>query len=216
VTLRLSETTGDGYAESSRPIADLIQDAVKRRASDQKPAIVWIFDPEDEKSAKALEAKVFCDEKIGLALKQFICLKGDVESIPDERLMKKMRKKTPFFYFYDPAGKLFGELKGKRATSRSGFTALVQKLWDVSYEMKLRVYAKKMSDLLDRIDKLEGEKAKLDRKMASAASNPRKFKALQREEAKLKAKENKLLEDEQKILEACKLRDEFKKETAQK
>jgi hypothetical protein len=189
---------------------------VKRRASDQKPAIVWIFDPLDDSTHEALNAKIFCDEKIGLALKQFICLKGDVESIPDEKQMKKMQRKTPLFYFYDPAGKLFSNLSGKRATSRSGVSSQIEKLWGVCYEMKLRDYARKMSDLLDRLDKLESKKKQLEQKMAKAASKPSKFKALQREEAKLKAQEEKLLESEQKILEACKLRDTFRKETAQK
>lgn len=189
---------------------------MKRRAQEKKPVVVWIYDSEDEKTNANLESKVFYDEKVGLALKQFVCLKGDVESIPDEKLMKKTRRKAPMIYFFDPAGKPFDTLTGKRATSRSGFTSRLEKLWDLSYDMKLRVYAKKMSALLDQMDKLEEKKRQIESKMARAAANPGKFSALKKQEEKLKAEEAKLLDAEQKILEACKLRPEFDKETAQK
>ena len=215
-TLRLSETTSDGYVDSGKPLDDLILQAVKRRAGENKPVVVWIYDPENDKVNQGLESKVFYDEKVGLALKQFVCLKGDVETIPDERLMKKTRRKTPIFYFFDPAGKPFDTLTGKRATSRSGFTSRLEKLWELSYDMKLRVYAKKMSSLLDRMDKLAEKRKQLESKMARAASSPSKYAGLQKQEEKLKKAEAKLLDEEQKIFDACKLRPEYQKETAQK
>jgi hypothetical protein len=208
-TLRLAEATEGGYAETTVPIDELIADAVKRHLGERKPIVVYICDEEDEKTAKALDSKVFCDEKVGLALKRFVCLKGAIQTIPDDRMMAQMAKKTPIFHFYDPAGNHFNTLSGRKATSKSGFSSRVGKLWDLSFTMRLKDYTKRMGKVLDRIDKLEAEKERLSAKMERAADNPGKLKGLQREEEALTKLEEELQKDEQEILETCALKKEF-------
>ena len=57
-TLRLSETTPDGYVESMQQLDEFIQRAVKSRSGEKKPVLVWIFDPEDDKTNDNLDSKM--------------------------------------------------------------------------------------------------------------------------------------------------------------
>ena len=206
--LRMTAIT-EGYADSAQPLDDVIKAAVEKETSAKKPIVIWLCDAEDDKTNDALEAKIFRDEKIALAMKRFTCLKGEIQTIPDERQMDKILRKSPIFYFYDPGGNCFSRLEGRRATSRSGFSGRVEKLWNISFEMRLKDYTKKMGHILDQMDRLEGEKQRLTAKMDRAADNAPKLKRLQREETKLKEREALIQKDEQDVLDALKIRAEF-------
>ncbi len=142
-------------------------------------------------------------------MKRFVCLKGSIQSIPDERLATKIARQTPVFYFYDPAGKGLKQLKGKRATSTSAFSACVAKLWDASYVMRLKTYTKKMGQVLDQIDKVEAAKQRLSDKMDRAADKPAKLKQLQKEEKALAAQEKLVQEQEEALLQKACVKPEF-------
>ena len=208
-TLRLAEST-PGYAATAKPLDEIIQAAVSARATVRKPILIWICDAEDEKGNDQLEKKIFNDEKVGLSLKRFICLRGEIQTLPDDKQAQKLFRKAPLFYFYDPAGKAFGKpLYGKRATSKSGFCRQLEKLWNVSFEMKLKDYSKQMGKILDKMDKLEAEKSRLTDKMDRAADNPRKLAVLKKEEDKLQAEEDKITAEEKEIVDAVALKDEY-------
>ncbi len=216
--LLLSQTVADGYGVASRPIDQLLRDVVASR-KENLPAVIWIYDLADEKKNSALETKIFTDLKVGIALKRFACLKGNIDTIPNEKLANDLRKRAPVFYFYDPAGKSFTQLMGKKAASRSRFYGVVEKLWAASFQVKLRDFSGKMTKILDRIDKVEKEKALLAAKKSRAEGKPGKLRTIARDEEKLKKEEEKVLEDEQKLLADCRLRDEYASgapETAQK
>lgn len=171
--------------------------------------MIFICDEEDEKAERALESKIFSNEKIGVAMKRFTCLKGSIQSIPDERLALKIARQTPVFYFYDPAGKPMKVLKGKRATSTSAFSAQVSKLWDSSYKMKLKAYCKRMGQILDLLDKHASETDRLQDKMDRAADKPGKLAQLRKEKDELAKDEQKIQEMEQELLKASPLKAEF-------
>lgn len=199
---------GEGYAEAARPLEALLHDFVASR-KDNLPVVVWIYDLEDEKGNSRLEAKIFNDLKVGIALKRFVCLKGNLDTIPDENLAKKLQRNAPYFYFFDPAGEQFAELSGKSASSRSRFYGTIEKLWTTSFDVKLRDFTSKMSKILDRIDRVEKEKEQLAAKKARAEGNPRKLRSIAQDEQELKKEEEAVLEDEQKLLADCRLREEF-------
>jgi hypothetical protein len=205
----LTQTTADGYAASSGPIEGLIHDAIQTHSKEILPIVVWIYDLEDEKGNRALETKVFNDMKIGLAMKRFVCLKANIDSLADARTANKLQKRAPIFYLYDPAAKLFVTMEGKKASSRSRFYSAVERLWKTSFEMKLKDFTKKMTKILDAIDKIEKQKDLLSAKKARAAGKPAKLGALNREERKLKEQEKKVQADEASILESCKRKPEF-------
>ena len=206
--LRLAQSAAEGYGETARPIDQLLQSVVAAR-KDVLPTVVWIYDLEDDKVNRALETKIFQDLKVGLALKRFTCLKGNIETIPDENLAAQLRKQAPVFYFFDPAAKSFAVLKGKKGASRSRFYKTVEKLWSASFQVKLRDFAKKMTKILDRIDKVEKKKTLLEAKISRAEGKPGKLRGLKREKDKLKDEEDEILEDEQELLADCKVKDEF-------
>ena len=182
---------------------------MKSHLGEHKPIVIFISDEEDESTERALEGKIFCNEKIGVAMKRFVCLRGSVQSIPDGRLAEKMARQTPIFYFYDPAGKPVKELKGKRATSTSAFSAVVSKLWDLSYELKLKAYSKQMGQILDEMDKVESAKARLTDQMDRAADKPAKLRQLQQEQDELAKQEQRVQEMEAELLKSCTLKPEF-------
>lgn len=208
-TLRLAETTGEGYAETARPIDDLIDAAVHRELSTKKPVVVWIYDVEDDKTNSNLEGSIFNDEKTALALKQFHCLKGEIQTMPDSREVEKLKRMAPIFYFYDPSGGRLDTLTGRRATSRSGVTSRIEKLWDLAYEVSLKKYARDMARILDEMEKIDNKRARLLDQIDRAADNPRKLAGLKREEDELKKQEESVLAEEREVLAGVALKTDW-------
>jgi DNA repair exonuclease SbcCD ATPase subunit len=206
----------EGYAKVAPPLEEVLRDAVGGTAREPLPTVVWIYDLEDEKGNAALETKIFQDEKVGLTLKRFHCLKANLDSLPDGHTARKLKRRTPIFFFYDPAGQPVAALEGKRAESRSRFSKEMEELWKASFEMRHRDYLGKMGDILDDIDKLETKKALLEAKIARAAGNARKLAKLDREKQQLDKQEKKILEAEQEVHDACRAREAFRPEAAQK
>ncbi len=209
-TLRLAEPGRDGYGETARPVEEVIEAAVARRLSSRRPTLVWILDGEDDRKNDLLEKKLFSGESVGLALKRFTCLLGDVQTIPDERRAARLARRLPLLYFYDPGGKLFARLSGRRAASRAAVSGRIGKLWNLSFEMSLKTYTKRMSSILDRLDRVEGKKLLLAAKKERAAGDPAKLGKLEKEERKIRAEEEKVLREERELLSACRLRAEFR------
>ena len=123
-----------------------------------------------------------------------------------------MKAIAPVIRFYDPAGSQVHEMKGKRATSRSTFTTRVERLWDLSFAVRLKEYARDMGDVLDEMEKVDGDKSRLADQMERAADNPRKLAALQKELDELKAREEAVLAAEREVLAGVVLREEWLKE----
>jgi cell shape-determining protein MreC len=142
-------------------------------------------------------------------MKRFVCLKANTESLADSRMARDLNKRAPIFYLYDPAAKLFTTLEGKKASSRSRFYGAVEKLWKASFVMKLKDFTKKMSKVLDEIDKIEKKKELLAAKKARAAGNASKLGVLNRQERKLKEEEKKIHDREAALLESCRRKPEF-------
>jgi hypothetical protein len=206
--LRLTKATAEGYADAATSVEAAIADVVKGR-KDRAPLVVWVFDDEDIKQNRALEAKVFSDEKVGLALGRHVCLKVDVKTVPAGKLADDLTARTPLFFFFDPAGKVRSTLEGVKATARTGFYAEVGKLWDASFAMKLSDYTRKMTAILRRIEKSEKARATLEAKRAQAGGNAAKLKAVARGLAKVDAEDQKILVDEQNLIASCGVKPEF-------
>ena len=87
----------------------------------------------------------------------------------------------------------------------------MEKTWNKSFDTKLRTYAKGITKILDRLDRLTGKQTILGQQRARLAQkpNPRKAAALKKEETVLKQEEAKILEDEQTILAKVALRPQY-------
>jgi hypothetical protein len=208
--LRLTKATGEGYADAATSVGTAVADVIKGR-KELAPLVVWVFDAEDLKANRALETKVFCDEKVGLALQRLVCLKVDVRTLPGGKMADDLKSRTPLFLFYNPAGKVYSELEGVKATARTGFYGQVTKLWGASFDLKLTDYSRKMTAILRRIDKNEKARTTLEAKKALAGGNAAKMKAVTRGMAKVDAEEQKILVDEQNLIGSCKVKPEFTK-----
>jgi hypothetical protein len=136
-------------------------------------------------------------------------VKALIQSMPDAKEAEKLKKQTPLFRFYDPAGKPLDDLSGKRASSKSAFSGRIEKLWNMSFEMALKDYAGQMSEILARMDKVATEQQRVTDQLTRAEGNAQKVAALQKEAEALKTEENTINQDEQKILASVKVRAEF-------
>jgi hypothetical protein len=178
-------------------------------SSDSKPAVVWMYRPDDDRENANCNANIFNNEGVGIAMKKFRTYRVNWHDIPTETLQDEY-KNTPAFFFFDPTGKLITKSEGKKVDSLSTFTKALDTTWNQSFEGKLRAYQKSMTKILDRLDRVEGRKQVLEQGKARLAAkpNPRKQRALDKEEAELNELLAKIEADEQKLLQNTRLRSE--------
>ena len=154
---------------------------------------------------------------MGIALKRFNCFRVNTLDMPEGELKDLYLKQTPGFFFFNPAAELVQKIVGKRATSLSGFSKLMQLTWDKSFAVRLKVFQKQMKHILDRLDKYEVKKQVVDRNRAKLEEKPNR--ALQRktekEEAELEEMKRLIEEDEKGVIEGCKLKPKFLPEEAE-
>ena len=173
--------------------------------------MVWIYSPEDDKANQACESTLFQNEQIVLARKMFRTYRVDVTTIRNDKIREEYEKSTPSFHFFDPKGAQVARLAGRKATSLSSFTTLMEKTWGTSFKTRLKTYARSMTKLLDRLDKIEARKLILEREKLRLTEkpNPRKQRAVAADEKKLDEMISSFNEDEQKLTESVLLRPEY-------
>ena len=176
-----------------------------------KPSVVWLCDVSDDKAVTKIGQVIMRNEPVGLGLKRFNCFRVDVLGMPEGDLRKKYEKEAQAFYFFDPALNQTSRLAGKRAMSLSAFNSCLGKTWSKTFTVKLKAFQKSMKDILDRLDKLDGQKQVLNRKRAKLAEkpNPGKQRALDAELKRFEEERTKVEEDERAIQESCTLQPEF-------
>lgn len=174
--------------------------------------MVWLYTPADEKSMNAINSKVFQNERVGIAMKKFRCYRVNVEEIDNREIREEYLRSAPSFIFFDPAGDAVAQVSGKRAASLSAFSGTMGKAWNQSFTVKLKPYTKKMTNILDRLDKINGRtqimeqsRARLDRK-----PNAMKRRKLQAQAETLRTEKETILEDEQEILASVELRSKYR------
>jgi hypothetical protein len=209
--LRLADTTGGDYGETALSVEDKLKKLFPTLRPSNKPSVVWLCDVSDDKSVNKIERVVMRNEPVGIALKRFNCFRVHLLEMPEGDLRKKYEKEAPALYFFDPAVKQTARLTGKRATSLSAFNAALSKTWSATFTMPLKKFQKSMKDILDRLDKLDGQKTVLNRKRSKLAEkpNPSKQRALDADLRKFEEARIKVEEDEQALEEKCTLKPQF-------
>jgi hypothetical protein len=209
--LRLAaQTAGAEYGENTLRVAELLE-KLSTNNDDPTPAVVWMYDPTDDKANRALESTTFQNEQIALALKKFRRFRVNVEEIGNRELREEYSKRLPAFHFFDPSGASIGEIAGRKATSLSGFSSMLDKTWKLSFESRMKTFARGMTKILDELDKLEAKKLLHAQGLERLKDkpNPRKERSLAKEGEELKQLEESILSDEKELLESVKIRPEF-------
>ena len=206
-----TQTAGSEYGGSTLRVAEVLRKLSSDVGSDNTPAVVWMYSPDEEKANQRLNSNIFQNEQVGLAMKKFRTLRVNVLEIDHNELRAEYSKNAPAFYFFDPAGGEIGKVAGKKATSLSGFTKLMEKSWNTSYETKLRKYTKSMTKLLDQLDRIDAKKQNLERNKERLALKPNagKQRKLSAEEEQLQKDMETFNQSEQKLLETVKLRSKY-------
>ena len=181
---------------------------------DATPAVVWLYTPADEKALTALNSTVFQNERVGIAMKKFRCLRVNVEEIDNREIREEYLRTAPSFIFFDPAGGPLAELSGKRATSLSNFSSALEKVWNQSFTVSLKSYTTDVTGVLNELDKINSKVQILEQNQAriKAKPNARKQRKLKAEAEALRAEKEAVLEKEQEILAGVELRPEFRPE----
>ena len=200
----LPTTSEPGYGERALPAEELVK-------LDARPTLVWFYSIEDEKENRSCEASVFANEKLGLALKRFRCVKIDVESITDARMRREYGSKTPAFRMIDPAGKTVATIAGKSATSLSRFRGMVTSTWRKMFTMDQGAFVKKMTKILDRLDRVTAKRTVLAAKKQRVEQRGQRAKlaAIAKDEEELAALEQEIEKDEKKVIDGCQLKAVF-------
>ena len=178
-------------------------------SSDSKPAVVWVYRADDDRVNANCEANIFNNEGVGIAMKKFRTFRVNWHNIPTETLQEEY-KNTPAFFFFDPSGKLVTKSQGKKVDSLSTFTKALDTTWRKSFDGKLRDYQKSMTKILDRFDRVEGRQQVLEQSRARLAAkpNPRKQRALDKEDAELREILEKIEKDENALITSVAVRSE--------
>lgn len=211
--LRLEEQTGgSAYAATARPVEDKIKDLTQKLDPSNMPSVVWLCDVTDDKGNAKIEGTIFQNEDVGLALKRFHCYKVDVRGMPEGELKEQYLKRDLGFHFFDPAGApALRPLTGRRADSLSTFSSYVEKVWDVSYAVRLKDYQKDMKNVLDELDRLDVAQQDVDRKSKRLEErpNPRLQRELDKAKEELAEGKKKVEEMEKEVMAQCTLKEEF-------
>ena len=178
-------------------------------SSDSKPAVVWVYRADDDRVNANCEANIFNNEGVGIAMKKFRTFRVNWHNIPTETLQEEY-KNTPAFFFFDPSGKPVTKSQGKKVDSLSTFTKALDTTWRKSFDGKLRDYQKSMTKILDRLDRVEGRQQVLEQSRARLAAkpNPRKQRALDKEDAELREILEKIEKDENALITSVAVRSE--------
>jgi hypothetical protein len=212
-----AKTGGDAYAATARPVQDVIADLTKKLDPSNLPSVVWLVDVTDEKTNKKIEGTVFQNEDVGLALKRFHCYRVDVRALPEGELKDDYLKKGLGFHFFDPSGQpCLRPLTGRRADSLSTFSSYVEKVWGVSYTIRLKDYQKQMKNVLDELDRLDVQQQDVDRKAKRLEDrpNPRLQRDLDKAKEELAEGKKKVEEMEKEVMAQVTLNPEFLPEAA--
>lgn len=209
--LRLAaKTAGSGYDADEIPVEDLVKKLALRKNEETRPFVIWFYRPDEVETNDKLEANIFQNETIGLAFKRFHAYRVNVDTIGRDEIRKKYDR-TPSFRFFNPAGKQVGKMEGRRVTSLSAFTRIVEKNWSATYSISLKAYVKDMCRILDRLDKVGALKKSIeaDRARLAKKPNPRKQRKVEKDEERVQKEEAKIAEDEKKVVAKVKLKPEF-------
>lgn len=212
--LRLAaRTAGAEYGEQTVRVADLLEKMSPGGTGDMRPAVVWFYDPDQDEANQSLESKVFTDESLALSLRMFRRYRVNVREISDERIREEYGG-TPSFHFFDPANAMLFTLAGKKVDSLSTFDAAVEKAWRSSFTTSRKDFARDMTKILDRLDKVEGRKTNLALQKARLAEkpNPRKERELAAEEQELAKAAEAIAKDEKSLFDGVALRAEYRLE----
>lgn len=160
----------------------------------------------------AINSKVFQNERVGIAMKKFRCYRVNVEEIGNRELREEYLRTAPSFLFFDPAGDAVAELKGKRASSLSTFSACVEKTWNQSFTVRMKPYIKQITEILTRLDKLNGSVQIQEQAEARQDSKPNALKQrkLEAQAEELRAEREAILADEREVLASVELRSRYR------
>lgn len=209
--LRLAQrTAGAEYGASTVRVADLLGKLSSNVSKDSRPAVVWLYRPDQPDANDAIESTVMQNEQVGIALRMFRCYRVNVLDIQDERIRKEYED-TPSFHFFDPAGEELIRIDSRKADSLSTFDDVVEKVWRKSFKTRLRNFQREFTRMLDQLDKLDGQKQILEQDKARLAEkpNPRKARQLEQEEKELEKMAQEIEKQEEELFASIELRPDY-------
>jgi len=176
-----------------------LADAVKQK----QLVLVYITDSTAEELPR-MEAALFKNEELGIAMKIFRRIKIDVAK--DTVAKTIWADKVPTFITYDAKGKQVDEVHMQGFKAKAGdVMKILAKASKGHGDLPVKTFVKKYREFLNKLDQVEGKKGTLQQKIARAKeSGGRKLDKLEAEGKVLAKAEEKLLEEEKKILTAAK------------
>jgi len=181
--------------------ADSPADLVSKfsQADGKRPLFLFLTsrEPKAAKTTALIEKTVFKDERVCLGAKFFRLCQIEAEKISRSHPLFKLigGKKLPRIVLISMDGKTHKKMEGRVSAGRlfAAMKSIVRK----DFKRNLGAFATKMRKILNEIDKLEGEKRRLENQQALAAkkgSKNAKAKLLEKKKALLESKAKALTE----------------------
>lgn len=212
----ITKRLGNYFVSVTLPQPDEGQSGAERLASSklvQKAAeqghlsLLYLFDPQgDERKHKLFETTLFSNDSITISLLCFQC--GRVDLSTDIASMAEYGKKAPLFVAFDAEGKPVGEvsMSGYKVAS-APLTMLLGRAARGHTKPQIKSFAKKYRALLNDLQVLDGRKniLRAQRRRADEGGDKKKLKELDKDDERLAAEEQKLLESEKELLADAKV-----------
>ncbi|GEM_PF-5395626 len=173
---------------------------------DRRPLFLFITgrDPKSAKVVKYIEKTTFKDERVCLGAKFFRLTQVEAGEIPKSHPLYKIvgGRRLPRVVLLSMDGKTYKKLEGRISAGRlfGAMRSIVRK----DFKRSLGSFATKMRKLLNQLDKLEGEKRRLENQVAASATKKGrkspKAKMLAKKEALVEAKTKALAEKMKELL----------------
>lgn len=194
--------------EKSDPLAAVAM--VREAAAAHQLAVLYLYDPKDERKHEQFEKTVFNNDEVGVALRCFRCGRIDVSA--DAQARARYGKQAPLFVVFGSDGKPVGEvpMTGYKAV----VNPLVAMLARAATEVKpsLAEFVSRCRGVVNQLEQLEGKRkllqerrARLDAKGKGQEQDAGKRAELDQDGKALDAEEQKTLADEKELLEQAKV-----------
>ncbi len=185
-----------GYDPIPLPLSALVTVA----GEDARPALVYFYAAEDEKASE-FEGKAFGDERIGVASRFFQCIRISSDEISDKAARRQFVPAVPAIHVLAADGRTVQTFSGA-GTRAQAVLAAMNRAYAFHFTPALQSVVEAERTLLDRLDKVEAELKGIAEEMARAEAkgDTAKMKALEAEKTAAQAERDRILAEEERLV----------------
>jgi hypothetical protein len=187
--------TSDGDKVAGLETTEFVRAAVAAR----QPTVLYLVDGKaDEEVRGQFERQVFASDELGITLRCFHC--GRLDLAKETALAAQFGKKAPLFVVFDAEGKATEVSMVGYKPSTASLQKALDKAGAGTVKPSLGAFAKQYAGMVRDLEQLLGKQKQEQEKLARAAGDANKKKAIEKELAGIADEMQKLLDKENEFL----------------